>query len=207
MTPAEQRPYSEACERNREPILAVLRGAFAGATRVLEIGSGTGQHAVAFARALPHLVWQPSDVPAHLPGIRAWIAAAPSPNLLPPLALDVNAEPWPKGEFDAAYSANTAHIMAWPEVERMFARVDAALAGGGCFCLYGPFNDDGRFTSPSNERFDASLRARDRRMGLRDAQAVDAIARRHGFGPMTSHPLPANNRLLEWRREPSGGWS
>lgn len=200
MTPAD-RPYSEACERNRDPILGVLRGAFAGATRVLEIGSGTGQHAVAFARALPHLVWQPSDVAAHLPGIRAWIAAEPSPNLLAPLALDVNLDPWPLSGFDAVFSANTAHIMAWPEVERMFARVEAVLAGSGSFCLYGPFNDDGRHTAPSNARFDASLRARDPRMGLRDAGAVDALARRHGFGPMRLHELPSNNRLLEWRRD------
>jgi SAM-dependent methyltransferase len=195
-----ERPWSEACERNREPILAVLRRAFADATRVLEIGAGTGQHAAAFAPALPHLVWQASDVPAHLPGIRAWREARPAPNLAPPLALDVNVDPWPRSAYDAAFSANTSHIMAWTEVERMFARVDAALEATARFCLYGPFNEGGAFTAPSNAAFDASLRARDPRMGLRDAAAVDALARRHGFTLVGDHAMPANNRLLEWSR-------
>jgi SAM-dependent methyltransferase len=200
VTAGADRPYSEACERNRGPILDVLRRAFATATRVLEVGSGTGQHAAAFAPALPHLVWQASDVPAHLPGIRAWRAAFPAPNLPEPIALDVNVDPWPASAYDAAFSANTAHIMAWSEVERMFARLDAALAPRARLCLYGPFRYGGQFTAPSNAQFDASLRARDPRMGLRDFEAVDALARRHGFNLVADHPMPANNRLLEWSR-------
>lgn len=195
-----ERPWSEASERNAGPILEVLRVAFADASRVLEIGSGTGQHAVAFARALPHLVWQASDVAANIPGVRAWRDALPAPNLPEPLILDVNVDPWPTAAFDAVFSSNTSHIMSWPEVERMFARVDAALDAGGRFCLYGPFNYAGRFTAPSNERFDASLRARDPRMGLRDFEAVDALARRHGLTLAADHAMPANNRLLEWTR-------
>jgi SAM-dependent methyltransferase len=178
----------------------VLSRAFAGASRVLEIGSGTGQHAAAFAAALPHIVWQASDVPAHLPGIRAWRDACPAPNLPEPLALDVNVDPWPASAYDAVFSANTAHIMGWPEVERMFARVDAALAPHGRFCLYGPFNDAGAYTAESNARFDASLRARDPRMGLRDFDAVDALARGCGLVLVADHAMPANNRLLEWAR-------
>jgi SAM-dependent methyltransferase len=197
---AEERPYSEACERNRGPILEVLRTAFARASRVLEIGSGTGQHAVAFAAALPHLVWQASDVAAHLPGIRAWRAAHPSPNLPEPVALDVNVDPWPSSAYDAAFSANTSHIMSWTEVQRLFARVDAALEPRAIFCLYGPFNYGGAFTAPGNAQFDAALRARDPRMGLRDFEAVDALARDHGFALRTDHAMPANNRLLEWTR-------
>jgi SAM-dependent methyltransferase len=195
-----QRPYSEASDRNSGPILDILRAAFADATRVLEIGSGTGQHAVAFARELPHLVWQASDVAENVPGVRAWRDAFPSPNLPEPLTLDVNIDPWPTAAFDAVYSSNTSHIMSWPEVERMFARIDAALEGGGRLCLYGPFNYGGRFTAPSNERFDASLRARDPRMGLRDFEAIDALARRYGFSLAADHDMPANNRLLEWTR-------
>jgi len=200
VNPAAPRPYSEASERNGGPILGILRVAFADATRVLEIGSGTGQHAVAFARALPHLVWQASDVAENVPGVRAWREAYPSPNLPEPLTLDVNVDPWPTAAFDAVYSSNTSHIMSWPEVERMFARIDAALAGGGRLCLYGPFNYGGRFTAPSNERFDASLRARDPRMGLRDVETVDALARRYGFALTADHDMPANNRLLHWTR-------
>jgi SAM-dependent methyltransferase len=200
VTVSPERPYSEASERNSGPILAVLRVAFAQATRVLEIGAGTGQHAAVFARALPHLVWQASDVAENVPGIRAWREAYPSPNLPEPLTLDVNVDPWPGAAFDAVYSSNTSHIMGWAEVERMFERVDAALDGGGRFCLYGPFNYNGRFTAASNERFDASLRARDPRMGLRDFAAVDALARRHGLTLAADHEMPANNRLLEWTR-------
>jgi SAM-dependent methyltransferase len=200
VTASPERPYSEASERNSGPILAVLRVAFAQATRVLEIGAGTGQHAAVFARALPHLVWQASDVAENVPGIRAWREAYPSPNLPEPLTLDVNVDPWPGAAFDAVYSSNTSHIMGWAEVERMFERVDAALDGGGRFCLYGPFNYNGRFTAASNERFDASLRARDPRMGLRDFAAVDALARRHGLTLAADHEMPANNRLLEWTR-------
>src|SRR5512139_1298808 len=149
------KPYSEACERNREPILAVLERVFADRRRVLEVGSGTGQHAVAFAAAMPELVWQPSDVPAHLDGIRAWAEEAALANLRDPIALDVNVDPWPVAAFDAAFSANTAHIMSAPEVERLFARAAQALERGGVLALYGPFNYGGRYTSQSNERFDA----------------------------------------------------
>lgn len=192
------KPYSEACERNRAPILDVLKRAFAHRRFVLEIGSGTGQHAAYFAPALPHLVWQPSDVPEHLEGMRQWVAECAAANLRPPIALDVGGE-WPQLDADAVFSANTCHIMSWPQVERMFAgigRMDSVQV----FCLYGPFNYGGRHTSESNARFDAMLRARDPASGLRDYEAITALARRCALEPVEDNAMPANNRLLVFQR-------
>jgi hypothetical protein len=184
------KPFSEACERNREPILAVLKSAFAGSRRVLEIGSGTGQHAAYFSAALTHLQWQASDVAAHLAGIRMWGVE--------PIELDVD-QPWPAVEADAVFSANTAHIMSWPQVERMFAGV-GRMEAVEVFCLYGPFHYGGRPTSESNARFDAMLRARDPQSGLRDFEAVCALAERCALRLAQDHAMPANNRLLVFRR-------
>lgn len=192
--------FSEACERNRGPILDQLRDHLSGARRVLEIGSGTGQHAVHFAAALPHLVWQTSDLPANHPGINAWIAEAALPNLLPPLTLDVGAGSWPAQSCDAVFSANTLHIMGWEEVQAMFAGIGRVLQPDGILCIYGPFNYGGAYTSDSNARFDAMLRAQAPHMGIRDFEAVDALARQHGLLLVADHPMPANNRLLVWRR-------
>lgn len=193
------KPYSESCEQNREPILAVLRVAFADRHRVLEIGSGTGQHAVYFAPELPHLVWQTADVRAHHPGIHAWLNEAALPNVLPPLELDVNSL-WPSGSYDAVFSANTLHIMGWPEVERFFAGVGALLEPGGVLVVYGPFNYNGQFTSESNARFDAWLKTRDPASGVRDFEAVDALARAQGLVLQHDIAMPANNRSLVWQR-------
>ena len=193
------KPFAPACERNREPILAVLKQRFADRRRVLEIGSGTGQHAVHFAAALPHLVWQCSDVAAHLPGIRLWLDEAALPNTPPPLALDVN-DGLPSGDYDAVFSANTLHIMGWPEVERLFEELPQAMSAGALLVVYGPFNIDGRFTSASNAAFDASLRAADARRGIRDLEAVDALARRAGLTLLEDREMPANNRCVSWRR-------
>ena len=195
------KPYSESCEQNREPILAVLREPFADRRRVLEIGSGTGQHAVYFAAELPHLVWQTADVPPHHPGIRAWLEDAGLPNVQPPLALDVSHTEWRSGRYDAVFSANTLHIMGWPEVEAFFAGVAAVLEPGGVLAVYGPFNYGGAFTSESNARFDAWLKARDPASGVRDFEAVDALARAHGLVLQQDVAMPANNRTLVWRRE------
>ena len=194
------KPYSESCEQNREPILAVLRVAFADCHRVLEVGSGTGQHAVYFAPELPHLVWQTADVRAHHPGIHAWLNEAALPNVLPPLELDVNQRPWPSGRHDAVFSANTLHIMGWPEVERFFAGVGAVLEPGGVLVVYGPFNYNGQFTSESNARFDVWLKARDPASGVRDFEAVDALARAQGLVLQHDIAMPANNRSLVWQR-------
>jgi cyclopropane fatty-acyl-phospholipid synthase-like methyltransferase len=194
------KPFAESCAQNRDPILAVLREVFADRRRVLEIGSGTGQHAVYFGAGLPHLVWQTADVPQHHAGIMAWLDEAALPNVLPPLALDVNQMAWRHGRYDAVFSANTLHIMSWPEVERFFAGVGDVLETGGVLAVYGPFNADGAFTSESNARFDAWLKARDPASGVRDFEAVDALARAQGLTLRRDIAMPANNRTLVWRR-------
>jgi cyclopropane fatty-acyl-phospholipid synthase-like methyltransferase len=194
------KPYSPSCERNRDPILAVLREHLHSRRHVLEIGSGTGQHAVHFAAALPQLTWQCSDRADMLPGIRAWFDEAALPNTPPPLELDVAAGPWPRAVFDAAFTANTLHIMGWAEVEALFAGLDAALATDATLVVYGPFNYGGAYTSDSNVQFDAWLRARDPRSGVRDFEAVDAQARAIGLRLGADIAMPANNRCLVWRR-------
>lgn len=194
-----EKPYAAACDRNREPILAVLRTHFAGCTRVLEIGSGTGQHAVHFAAAMPWLTWQCSDVADHLPGIRQWLDEAGLPNTPEPLALDVRGE-WPAQRFDAVFSANTLHIMGWPEVITLFARLPQVLAEAATVAVYGPFNYGGAFTSDSNREFDAWLKARDPDSGIRDFEAVNALAREAGLHLRADIVMPANNRMLVWQR-------
>lgn len=194
------KPCSPACERNRDPILAVLRECFADRRRVLEIGSGTGQHAVHFAAGMPWLTWQCSDVPANLPGIEAWLADAALPNTPAPVELDVARGPWPAGPFDAAFSANTLHIMGWPEVEAFFRGLARVLAGEATVVVYGPFNYGGAWTSESNRQFDAWLKARDPASGIRDFEAVDDLAGRAGLRLVADVAMPANNRCLAWRR-------
>ncbi len=195
----QHKPFSPACERNQDAILAVLRMHFADRTHALEIGSGTGQHAVHFARALPQLTWQTSDVPANLPGIRQWLAEAQLPNTPAPLAFDINGAP-PAGGYDAAFSANTLHIMGWDEVQRLFVLLPSLLEPGGLLTVYGPFNYGGAFTSASNAAFDASLRQADPQRGIRDFEAVDALAGAAGFTLVDDRAMPANNRCLTWRR-------
>ena len=193
--------FSAACERNRDPILAVLRSLFSAPTRVLEIGSGTGQHAAYFGRHLPHVTWQTSDLPGNHPSIVAWQNDACLPNVLPPLVLDMSAPDWPADRYDAVFSANTCHIMAWRQVEQMFAGFQRILHSDGLVCIYGPFNYAGDFTSASNAAFDASLRAQDANMGVRDIEAMQMLAERGGLRLLADHAMPAHNRLLVWRRK------
>lgn len=191
---------SQACERNKEPILAVLRGELAGCERLLEIGSGSGQHAVHCAAQLPRLSWQPSELPENLAPLAERIRAAQLPNLRAPLALDVRAHPWRMPAADAVFSANTLHIMAWEAVQQFFDGVGALLAAPGVLCVYGPFRFRGRHTSDSNAAFDAYLRERDPLSGLRDFEALDALAHAQGLKFSADHAMPANNRTLVWRR-------
>jgi cyclopropane fatty-acyl-phospholipid synthase-like methyltransferase len=167
---------------------------------VLEIGSGTGQHAVHFAAHLPHLSWQPSEVAALLPALAERVRLEGSPNLRSPIALDVRATPWPHAEADAIFSANTLHIMGWNEVEDFFRGVGTALGPGGVLCVYGPFNYQGRYTSASNAQFDAWLKTRDPHSALRDFEAVNARAVAQQLLLTADHAMPANNRTLVWRR-------
>ena len=217
-------PFSAACERNREPILAVLRDRFGGCRRVLEIGSGTGQHAVHFAAALPQLTWQTTDRADNLPGIRAWLAAAALPNTPPPREFDVARDrapldpalrdraaaadvapresmPFDAAPYDAVFSANTLHIMSWHEVEQLFARLPGLTAAHALLAVYGPFNYAGAFTSDSNAAFDASLKRQAPHMGIRDAEAVDALARKAGFVLIDDVAMPANNHTRIWQRQ------
>jgi len=205
------KPYAPACDRNREPILAELRGRLAGARRVLEIGSGTGQHAVYFAAAMPWLTWQCTDRAEHVPGMRLWLEDAALPNTPPPQVLDVTSVSWPVEPgsgvrpFDAVFSANTLHIMSWTAVEAFFNGVGRLLAhvGHGQLMVYGPFNHAGQYTSDSNRDFDAWLRARDPLSGIRDAEAVDALAHGVDLALQADVPMPANNRLRVWTRNPA----
>lgn len=194
------KPFAESCVQNRAPILAVLRALFADRRHVLEIGSGTGQHAVYFAPELPHLTWQTADLAAHHAGIRQWLADASAPNILPPITLDAGDDAWHHARYDAVFSANTLHIMSWPDVEGFFAGAGAVLEPGGVLAVYGPFNYGGTYTSESNARFDAWLKARDPASGVRDFEAVDALARAQGLDLERDLAMPANNRILVWRR-------
>ena len=194
-----EKPWSGACERNRDAILNVLMEHFSDRRRVLEVGSGTGQHAVHFAAALPRLVWQTSDRAPWLAGISQWLAEAALPNTPPPLQLDVTAR-WPGTQFDAIFTANTLHIMGWAEVEAFFAALPGVLAPDARLVIYGPFNYGGKFTSASNAEFDLALRADNPKRGIRDFEAVDTLARAIGFSLVDDRAMPANNRCLSWRR-------
>ena len=191
---AEQ-PFAEYAARNAAPILEILRREFRRATSVIEIGSGTGQHAVTFAAALDHLRWQTSDLDENHAGIRAWIDRARLPNVEPPLSVDVLCASLDEETYDAAFSSNTAHIMGIDAVERMFELVGGALHAGGVFCLYGPFKAGGVFNSPSNADFDQSLKRRDPVMGIRDIEALDEFAAASGLQRARFYAVPSNNNV------------
>ncbi|WP_334188852.1 DUF938 domain-containing protein [Noviherbaspirillum sp.] len=196
------KPFSAACERNRAPILAILKQAFAGSRRVLEIGSGTGQHAVYFGEHLPHLTWQTSDLPDNHPGILAWLREAALPNVLPPLWLDAGRQRWSQVNevYDGVFTANTCHIMAWHQVGGMFAGIGRVLVPGGVLCIYGPFKENGRFSGHTDEQFDSALKDAAPHMGIRDVEAVLELAAEQGLMLQANHAMPANNRLLVWQR-------
>ena len=196
-------PFSEACERNKEPILAVLREYFADRAHVLEIGSGTGQHAVYFARHLRHLTWHPTEQLSYLPDLTARVQLEGGENLRQPTVLDVRQSIWPLRSVDAIFTANTLHIMSWPEVIAMHERIGSVLAPGGVMCLYGPFRYEGRYTSESNREFDQALKERDPASGLRDVASVTALAAPYGLQLVADHDLPAFNRLLVFIKEPA----
>lgn len=194
------RPFSQACENNREVIFEILDRVFSDRQKVLEIGSGTGQHAAAFAPRLPHLSWQTSDLIEHHSGIKQWLEFANAPNLLPPLSLDVNQTPWPIDGVDAVYTANTLHIMSWASVENFFSTLASVLLPNGILVVYGPFNYGGAYTSLSNEQFDQWLKDRDPASGIRDFEAVGTLAELAGLTLLEDNAMPANNRLLVWQR-------
>jgi SAM-dependent methyltransferase len=199
-------PFAPSAERNKDAILASLAPHLAGCRRVLEIGSGTGQHAVHMTRALPHLVWQCSDLPGAVAGIAERLESEGSARTPPPLALDVAASPWPlpaadaPDAFDGVYTANTLHIMSFAHVGQFFARIGEVLAPGGVCCVYGPMKYAGAFTTESNAAFDAQLKTGNPESGIRDFEALDALAAGEGMALVDDMAMPANNRLIVWRR-------
>ncbi len=194
------KPFSESCEQNKQPILDVLRKELSHCKKLLEIGSGTGQHAVYFGEQFPDLIWQTSDVSETHAGIQLWIDASAQDNILPPLALNVVTDPWPGREYDAVFSANTTHIMSWPAVEKMLRGIGSILLKEGVFCLYGPFNYGGDYTSDSNARFDEWLKARDPESAIRDFEALNQQAENASLKLKNDYAMPANNRLLVWTK-------
>lgn len=193
-------PFSQACENNKEPILSHLRDCFADRKLVLEIGSGTGQHAVHFATHLPHLIWQTSDLPANHERLEARLAMEGPENVRAPLDLDVQDDPWPIGPVDGIFSANAIHIMSWEHVVAMFRGIGRVLEKGGFLVLYGPYKYDGDFTTDSNAKFDLWLKERDPVSGIRDFEEVNALAEAEGLALLADHAMPANNQLLVWER-------
>jgi len=197
------RRYAESAERNVQPILEILRHEFQDSSDVLEIGSGTGQHAVRFACELGHLQWQTSDLDENHASIRAWVADAGLPNVRAPISLDVTTAEV-SSSYNAVFSSNTAHIMSFEAVVRMFALVAKVLHPGGVFCLYGPFRRFGEFNTESNAQFDASLRSRNPATGIRDLEELDKLGANHGLRRMSLYAVPSNNLVAVWTKTISG---
>ena len=193
-------PYAGPAARNAAPILEVLQREFRDCSRVIEIGSGTGQHAVTFAKRLDHLFWQTSDLDQNHPGIVAWLEGAGLENAGSPLSVDVRTATLDAEAYDAAFSSNTAHIMDIDAVANMFSLVGDALSSGGVFCLYGPFRVAGTFNTSSNEEFDTSLRARDPAMGIRDLEQLDDFAAAAHLDRQRLYAMPSNNYVAMWRK-------
>ncbi len=195
-----EKPFAESAERNSAPILEVLRTEFSACSAVLEIGSGTGQHAARFAAELPNLLWQTSDLEENHAGINSWVDGAKLTNLQMPLSLDVFTAELPGSSYDAVFSANTAHIMSIVGAEKMFELVATVLTQSGVFCLYGPFRQGGEFNTPSNAAFHESLRARNSDMGIRHLEVLDQFGSTNGLSRVRLYAMPANNHLAVWHK-------
>lgn len=193
------KPYSESCDQNREPILRVLKPLLSESSSVLEIGSGTGQHAVYFAQKMPHLTWHTSDCIAYLPGIHMWQQEAALDNMPHPVELDVTQSNWPENDFDAIFTANSVHIMSWRDVVALFSGAGRSLTFDGLFIIYGPFNYDQSYTSDSNERFDEWLKAHDPQSGIKNFEDLVLLADDAAMTLVDDIEMPANNRILIWR--------
>lgn len=192
------KPYSESCDQNREPILAVLLPLFSSVSAVLEIGSGTGQHAVYFAEKMPHLTWHTSDCKPYLDGINAWLADSALPNVVVPVELNVSKSSWPVMNVDAIFTANSLHIMHQQDVVNLIKGAGKLLAQQGSLVIYGPFNYQGKYTSESNARFDQWLKARDPESGVRHFEDVESLAYESGMKLAKDYDMPANNRILHF---------
>lgn len=194
------KPFSQACENNKQPILNVLQSVFTQPCELLEIGSGTGQHAVFLAAHLPHISWQPTEMEQNIPGLQRWIDEAKLNNLKQPITLSVADRPWPQTSCEAVFTANTLHIMSWSMVEVFFTRLGEYLQPAGIFCSYGPFNKKGEYTSASNAQFDQWLHDRDSDSGIRDLEALIELANKNGISLIEDISMPANNQCLIWKK-------
>jgi hypothetical protein len=193
------KPFSQACENNKRSILDILTSVFSKNKHVLEIGSGTGQHAVYFGQQLSHLSWQTSDLLINHQGINLWLDEVGSNNIKKPIVIDLNeAWPMPKGNIkvDGLYTANTLHIISWALVVKFFKGLQSNLATDASVCIYGPFNYEGKYSSESNANFDLWLKERDIESGIRDIEAILLLANSVGLKLIDDHAMPANNRLL-----------
>ena len=191
-------PFSQACEQNKAPILEHLRALLKGCDSVLEVGAGTGQHAVHFAKLLPHLTWHPSDVSNNLGTLALRVLNASVENLRKPVRLDVDHCRWNCGRFDAIFTANTLHIMSERSVENFFLNIPNHMNTKAQLIVYGPFKYNGKFTTPSNSNFDLWLKTRNTDSGLRDFEWVSALAKHAGLQLKHDFSMPANNQLLVW---------
>lgn len=194
------KPFSQACENNKAAILKVLKTELADSHEILEVGSGTGQHAVYFAKHLPHVCWQTSDLAHYHPGIKQWLLESALINVQSPLHLDVRDYAWGETRYDAVFTANSLHIMALASAQHFVGQVAKVLPDGGCFLAYGPFNYEGKYTSKSNARFDEWLKQQDSMSAIRDFEVLDQSARSGGLKLAADYTMPANNRLLVWRK-------
>lgn len=196
------KPFAESCETNKYPILNIIQNEFSQCQRILEIGSGTGQHAVYFSQSMPHLSWQPSEQKEYLTGIQMWIDEYSLLNTLTPIELEVcQSQLWPEQSYDGAFSANTTHIMSWPQVKCMFQGIGNVLRVNSPFCLYGPFNFKNKYTSESNAQFDQRLKQRDPESGIKNFEDLDLLAKNNGFVFKKDYPMPMNNRTLVWIKQ------
>lgn len=192
------KPYSESCDQNKDPILAVISPIFSTSSKILEIGSGTGQHAIYFAEKMPHLKWYTSDCKQYIGGINMWLAEAEKPNIVVPFELDVSASQWPELDVDAVFTANSIHIMNGQDVVHFMSGVGKILNEQGSLVIYGPFNYNGSYTSESNERFDQWLKSRDPSSGIKHFEEIISLANNNGMQLVTDYEMPVNNRLLHF---------
>ncbi len=196
------KPFSPACERNRIPILKVMQELITSDDRrLLEVGTGTGQHAVYLAPHFPHMIWVTSDVKENHIGIKLWLEESGAPNIIGPGEFQVGEDKFPNGNFDVVFTANTFHIMPWYLCEELMDMLGKNLNAEAKVLIYGPFNYNGKFTSPSNEEFDQSLRQRDPLMGIRDFEEVVRYMEKRAFRLLKDHEMPANNRLLVFKKQ------
>ncbi|MCW8922304.1 MAG: class I SAM-dependent methyltransferase [Gammaproteobacteria bacterium] len=196
----KNRPYAESCDQNRDAILDIIQPLLVNTRSLLEIGSGTGQHAVYFTEKLPHITWHTSDRAENIEGIKLWLSEADHERLPPPIELDVQQKNWPQMTIDTIFTANTCHIMNQQSVEIMIAQAGKLLPAGGQLIIYGPFNYNRQYTSPSNERFDQWLKQRDPESAIRNFEDLNEMAGRAGLGLVGDYEMPANNRVLCWGR-------